>query len=847
MILLWLASDFREIFERHPEVRVILWFDEREEFRRVLLPAKEHLQGEGIDLLCYDPDERRGQVWLRWNIEAGPKAEAPRIVLWLPCARELVHRARGSEIRFEALLEYEYSGKVWLVDGKKPTLFLFLRKHGVLLPDSRAEQDLLWRGGRDSLLAKYVGKFADRDEAFWRNRITGASIEASLVGDVNEQILLVLADPEGATEDIRRRGLLGEFLGQVCGEYGWKRPLEEDPVNWARDFAATAALCEIHEATGRPANFPFTGRLPNPNTRERWLHFLREWMGSRDHEPTFRRWMCEVEAAHDLSGWTGRLDGNPQAFKKLAAERWDRWYRELGDICSSKTHVREFLAREHKRIQTERRGFWAEAADGIPGWGLASHLADLAERCREVIGTLDTHVAPTSLVQAYAEEWWRIDSDYWMLLAGIRKADNVERLRVAADAFYGEYLEETSRRFRELVRDTEGWPPAGCPSVRELAQTLWSTGPTPRAVLVIDALRYDLGRVLASTSAEAQVHHVVTHVPSETSVGMTGLLPCSDVRAEVDERGRVRLMSAEAEGDLVQRQVRWHYLRSRYEADSIGPGGKPADLSLLLDRDSPPKPLPRLLVIMDREIDQTAHAMEQEVLHHFDVVLQNLGKAVLKLLRWGYPEVHIVTDHGFVLLGSSLSPNTMCLNNSAIVTASARYAILKAGAVVEGATLPLSLDPRHRLLLAPGLRCFKDPVRFFHGGATLQEVVIPHIVFRRAMDRPRMRVRPLVSETEIRTLTFKVELVAELPPARGLFDEKPLPVTVRVFLGPAHAPRSTVKEVEVRPDDQQPLKVLVHLQPPLSIGEELAVHVVDAETDLEFAENLGVRVARDFR
>jgi len=34
----------------------------------------------------------------------------------------------------ESLLEYRYAGKTWLLDGKEPTVFAFLRKRGLPLP-----------------------------------------------------------------------------------------------------------------------------------------------------------------------------------------------------------------------------------------------------------------------------------------------------------------------------------------------------------------------------------------------------------------------------------------------------------------------------------------------------------------------------------------------------------------------------------------------------------------------------------------------------------------------------------------------------------------------------------------
>jgi hypothetical protein len=187
VILEWLAADVEELFNRNREVRVALWFDEKQEFSRLLSGVREALARRGMEFLAYDESERHGAVWIKWQLEAGPLAEAGRVLVWLPFSRERLHQAEVRGVGLAPLLEYEYSGKVWLIDGKRPTLFGLLRRHGVPLPESRSEQNALWRGGRDSLLAKYVERNASRDAEFWTcRRLTPSAVKASLVGDVTD-------------------------------------------------------------------------------------------------------------------------------------------------------------------------------------------------------------------------------------------------------------------------------------------------------------------------------------------------------------------------------------------------------------------------------------------------------------------------------------------------------------------------------------------------------------------------------------------------------------------------------------------------------------------------------------
>src|SRR5262249_21069031 len=163
-----------------------------------------------------------GQLWVKHQIHwatrdlAPAEREARRYVLYLPFPAE---RLDGPEeeggFSADFLLEYRYLGPTWLVDGKKPTLFAFLRRAGVDLPADAREQRLLWEGGRDSLLAKFTARFADRDARFWRHALTPAWARQQVIGDVEQTILDLAEERAQRLSDLVREGLIPEFVQQV--------------------------------------------------------------------------------------------------------------------------------------------------------------------------------------------------------------------------------------------------------------------------------------------------------------------------------------------------------------------------------------------------------------------------------------------------------------------------------------------------------------------------------------------------------------------------------------------------------------------------------------------------------
>jgi hypothetical protein len=341
----------------------------------------------------------------------------------------------------------------------------------------------------------------------------------------------------------------------------------------------------------------------------------------------------------------------------------------------------------------------------------------------------------------------------------------------------------------------------------------------------------------------------VANVPSETWVGMTSLLPKVDVHLTV-ESGKPQLPSNSTGGDLCFRPNRWKLLEAA-GAESLGRErqSRQDELHHLRALVDPPSRLPKRLILFERGLDELGHPTGYAVLQHFEEVLEEVAHAIRRLRNWGYAEIHVVTDHGFVLLHSGANLQLIEVPSDRFAVFSARSALLRADAAdgLPVAVVPFALDPDWAVALPPGLRSFSAPGEYFHGGGTLQEVVIPHLRLTFAASVARMRVRASLPQIEIATLAVKVDLLPELPPPTGLFDATPEAIRVRVFLGAPQAPLSTVKEIELRPDQTAPVSVTLFLkrEQPIPTGTEIPVQVFDTESEQAYATGLFVRAVRD--
>ena len=225
MILPALVDQLRQRFQHEKRAQVCLWFDEKAEFLRLLPAIAGHLQAmeaPPFRILEYDAGRRHGQIWIKHRIhrtiEALPAEDRPRqrFVVWLPLAEDRLERGGpDGEPALELLAEYRVAGVTWRVDGRRPTLFRFLKQAGVALPDEAGDRRRLWEGGRDSLLAKYAARFADRPAAFWRNLLSPELAQSRLIGDVDRTILDLAVSPETTWRGLDEKGLVPEFVALV--------------------------------------------------------------------------------------------------------------------------------------------------------------------------------------------------------------------------------------------------------------------------------------------------------------------------------------------------------------------------------------------------------------------------------------------------------------------------------------------------------------------------------------------------------------------------------------------------------------------------------------------------------
>ncbi len=851
MILEALITQIGQRFQHEKRARVCLWFDPSREFARLLPGLQAHLgqmSAPPFTLLEYAASSFHGQVWLKHRVhsELAGLSEGERkhrrFVLYLPLSEDRldVPDLRG-EHQLELLEEYRTAGLIWRIGGKRPTLFRFLRQAGVRLPASPSDQRKLYEGGFDSMLAKYVAKFATRPAAYWETQLTPALAQARLLGDVDQTLIELAIDPAARWKDLQDKGLASEFLAAVAERYGFSEPTDS-PDAWLRAFVAAVALTETFQGYGEPTDFPFIDRLPPLAQHPHYAELLRRWLRDTEGRPAWDHWVREVEKDIDLSVWLARSheipgDGLSFAFPHVVRTRWEHALAKLRDAAPKTSTTETFFADRWDCIKLEAE--LSRASDRpIGAWSLLASLGDFLESCRLGEHAVSGAEDAGALAQVYVCNAAAIDQAH---IALRREAEErgIPCVAAIADRHYASYTNVLNSRFFKDYTSQGHAKIAGLPDVTEkLEHDLWSKK-NRRAVLIIDALRFDCALDIESElrGHDVTVEPMRAELPTITPMGMTALMPLSSATVTLDIKGNNVHPRVNGK-DCAQRRQRLAFMTD-FGADC-------RDIEDLESASVTPDPLGELLVVFGHDqVDHIGHGSGDNLIRHVGLEVQRIARLVRKLHRWGYEDVHVVTDHGFILLEESKLPDEVACDKDWCHVRKERFALIPATADVPLASFPATWDPSVRVALPPGLAFFKAEKSFSHGGAALQELVIPHLVSKsRTQKERRVGVEVVLSSHELTQASVKVVLRPITTPRSksgqiSLFKEKgrTLVLDVRRATDPSSTVLATprAKEVRLEPGDAEK-SVTVFFQTTKSFvqGEMLDLDIRDADTGEQF-------------
>lgn len=824
-----------------PPAPFVVFCDPEQEWLELLRMASEHA---GFALWAPEPGQPpEHELLLRDRFYREPRE--PRVV-WLRAARADITWFKAFE------LQADYVWEKRLLDA--------LRDYGVLIPVEH-EAELA------TLLPAQTREWFAQPRSTWKELTPGNAKDALIAP---ERMLEILAGPAAEFERIQKEGRFALFATRAVEDFGLPDPQGHTESRWrilatARLICTDAAHSVPHDPPREPEHIIPEG-LPRTNA----LKLLRQWQTNVEHIPAFEKLVPEADAVVGLQFWARNLPAAPRSRSSRAVEAalFAQSIEQLDRIESPVALALE-LEKNLPRFRERAGGFWEKQASGTSvgriGWGHLIRLAEAATTLAECQQVDKEWRHATDAVEWYKQRGYLLDMCGEVLFQESADAPkSLTRIRARLRRGYRQALDRIGRAFSDLLATSSAevmaLPTAGERVAAELGQEPGKTKQST-ALIFLDAFRMELGYRLANilNAGEPAQRAVVTAalapIPSITALGMAFALPIAreklHVTLDADRRGFQ--VSAEGwKGDLTVAEQRRKWLTKHFsvsdflsikdvlDGETLQPGSRPK----------------RLVVVHGNELDSDGHEGQLE-LSGADEHLERYAQAIRRLREAGYGRVIVVTDHGFFHHEPDEDEKEVEKPSGEILWQSRRAIVGRQLAQKTALRLPV-MGSELQAMVPRSIAAFRTygGLGFFHGGATLQELIIPVVVVtwpnkaskidvvlkpvgHIASKLPRVQVAPAHSGQQS-FFTSAVQL------ARRVTVEVRNPETGKLVF--RHDQAVVVQPSEVG-QSSEPTVVqlrLVDSPPPLLSGSKLLIRVVDAETEDELArEAIVLRVDLD--
>jgi uncharacterized protein (TIGR02687 family) len=693
-----IALALTKLFERH---RIVFWYDEKRELRfefaEVSLPGVEKVelsnneygvkyrilrQEPGQKFLLYHDGPRPVDLnnWLLDVLLAHGEFRTDQVALWLS---ELELGLEFAEV-VQAHAEFFQAAK------RKEALKRLLKRDDT--------QGMI----RLKMLAVCAGSEPRLDA-------------------VLENLLQELAESRDDKIKLIGRCGLDKFLWeQMTRFYGYK---SNEPS--VRDFVVE--LFKSCYAMGTDGQVRLLGDA---------LVFLKRWKDSRQFEASFEALSAECA---DVLGIEQDLE--KRDFRDLMELDLFRLINQkiISDLVKAVVSRTVTSGDVALWVRQRRQGHWYQEY---------RHLYEAVDFAAQFTTSLnEVKLAMDSLadgIQRYSRVWFQLDQLYRKFTYHVRMSGQASLMSALTEQienqYSNNYLLKLNDRWQAVVDAATQWDATPIPLQRNFFEH-WVRPFLRRdnkvCVIISDAMRYEIGDELLSLIRQedrygAELEPALSMLPSYTQLGMAALLPNKALEIANNDTGTVLVDGQSSQGTPNRVKVLGQAISQRataLKADEFMALKGDDCRTLLRDND--------VIYVYHNRIDATGDKRDSEerVFESVEETLQDLIRLIKKLTGANANNLLVTADHGFIYQNRAIDESDFSgeeAEGEVILFRDRRFVLGRGLKEVPGlrkftpSELGLSGEVEVQIPKSINrLRLKGSGSRFVHGGASLQEVVIP--------------------------------------------------------------------------------------------------------------------------
>lgn len=464
----------------------------------------------------------------------------------------------------------------------------------------------------------------------------------------------------------------------------------------------------------------------------------------------FRRWKNDKSGAAHFETLSKRFEG-PLAIKADAAKRDFRNLMEVDVFEEVDRHIiRKIVQGMAEQTVTPGEVLrWVQEREVSHWVDQFTHIYAAMRSAAEFFkGLSEATLGMTSLAEGfhrYSTTWFRLDQHYRRFIFHYQKSGQTSLLGDLFDRvenlYVNNFLLKLNDAWQEQVNKMTAWEIPGVE--REIDFYIKQASEFRRrqqkvCVIISDALRFEvaeecLSRIRGLDRFDAELKPMLGVLPSYTQLGMAALLPNSALRIAEDDSGlvfdgeqptssgyREKMLAKGRDGDRV----------ATLRAEDLMNLRSDEAKEMFRDHD--------VIYIYHNQIDVVGDklATEERLADAVEDAMQEIVAMVRKLTSANATNILITADHGFIYQHRELEESdfSMAEVQGDVLVRNRRFVIGKDLPATQGmkkfTANDLGLGGELDILIPNSinrLRVKGAGSRFVHGGASLQEIVVPVI------------------------------------------------------------------------------------------------------------------------
>ena len=445
-------------------------------------------------------------------------------------------------------------------------------------------------------------------------------------------------------------------------------------------------------------------------------------------------------------------------------------------------------------VRQRRNGLWYKEYES-----LYTALQSASELLAAIVKLPDTIGSVADGLAKYQAEWFRIDQHYRHFIVAWRSAEFQKPLTGLKDEidkqYANQYLYALGNAWQAALDTLHEWKtPALSPQRRfydECVAPLLA-GRSKAVVIISDALRYEIAEELASKIRsedrfDAELGAVLGSLPSYTQLGMAALLPHKSLK--VDPSGTpVYADGRRTDGTANRAKILQKVKGTAISAQDV--------LTMTSEELRELYKAHQLIYVYHNVIDATGDdaTTEQGVFEASDRAMNELIKLLKRWTNANATNILITADHGFLYQDSPLEKSYFLSEKpqgDEVSYSTRRFALGKnlrpSSSFMTFTAEQAGIDGDLDIQVPKSIHRIPQPgkgTRYVHGGASLQEIVVPVIAVnkKRKSDVRSVAVDLMPETDKITTGQLSVKLIQR----EAVTDKiQPLRVRLGIYVGDA--------------------------------------------------------------